>query len=45
MNIQDLTKLTFYVVENMEANKRQAIINDFLQDYSPYPQNRNQYLK
>ncbi|WP_088350561.1 RidA family protein [Bacillus cereus] len=35
MDIQDLTKLVFYLVEEIEPDKRKAIISDFLNDHLP----------
>lgn len=35
MEIQDITKLVFYLVGDMEAQRRKEIINDFLQEHLP----------
>lgn len=35
MEIQDITKLVFYLVGDMEAKQRKEIINDFLQGHLP----------
>jgi len=35
MEIQDITKLVFYLVSDMEAQQRKEIINDFLQGHLP----------
>ncbi len=35
MGIQDITKLVFYLVGDMEAHQRKEIINDFLQEHLP----------
>ncbi|MFA2810702.1 RidA family protein [Bacillus mycoides] len=35
MDIQDLTKLVFYLVEEIEPDKRKAIISDFLTEHLP----------
>lgn len=35
MEIQDITKLVFYLVGDMDANLRKEIINDFLGEHLP----------
>ena len=35
MEIQDITKLVFYLVGDMDANRRKEIINDFLGEHLP----------
>lgn len=35
MEIQDLTKITLYLVGDINADQRKQIINDFLGDYLP----------
>ncbi|WP_459502949.1 RidA family protein [Bacillus sp. C1] len=35
MDVQDLTKLVFYLVEEISPDKRKAIISDFLNDHLP----------
>ena len=35
MGINDIVKLTFYIVDQMDANERRAVISNYLGDHKP----------